>query len=706
MSRPVEMSLLKISIHQSQISAFLNEIPNLKYFQIREFTESTKTNSHYHRRREKNIISNEMEMINHKVNEIEENLIYLMLKLDIDPLKIKIPEKKYVIKIENLEELIDILHEKTTNESRRLKGMFKDLVKYQERLDLNNHLIKLLSWLSKYNINSKVFDHFKRLQFGVFFIKKESFHSIEVALEHADIPVVLQYDKLDTSTMAFFLIYNKQHENSISEMIHTSNCSENQKFKDFLTEKGIDIEKIEEDIEFCKARIKKAQKSIEDFQNKTIKYRAYQEILENCRKYIHMEQQFLSTSLNQIVKIEAFVPTTDEQKISEMFIRKFRNRIRITAYPAKHNQFLDKESENEEDNEEDESINDSLDNKEDNYLKGIKIPSLVMTKKIFKPFKILVNLYGTTNYNELDPAPILAFTYPLLFGLMFGDFGHGLVLILTGLLMIFFKRKDKENTLYDFGFLFVWLGVAAALAGLFYGEFFGYEFIIPGIHYANPMHDIMKIFKLAILIGVVHICLGWFLSVVNFILKKRSFLALDPIFKILLLGCGTYLIFTWGFAIDEWLSPPYPILLAMLPALGILLAKPIGKTLFRVQYLQKESLGEMIGESAMDVGETYLSILSNVASYSRLLALAMAHMGLMLIVTTLVETLSNYDFLVVIILIGGNLFVIVLEGTLAFIHALRLHLYEFFGKFYLADGVLYTTTNIKSDYSEIIFTGE
>lgn len=177
----------------------------------------------------------------------------------------------------------------------------------------------------------------------------------------------------------------------------------------------------------------------------------------------------------------------------------------------------------------------------------------------------------------------------------------------------------------------------------------------------------------------------------------------DPFIKIVILSLGTYLIFTWGFDIGAWMSAPYPILMVVIPAICLALSKPVGKVVFRVKYLQSEGLGELIGESSVEVGETFLSILSNVASYSRLLALAMAHMGLMLIITTLVDSMGNFPWLVPIILIFGNLFVIVLEGVLAAIHALRLHLYEFFGKFYMADGIRYTNVKINSDYSEVIF---
>ncbi|MHA1619831.1 MAG: V-type ATPase 116kDa subunit family protein, partial [Promethearchaeota archaeon] len=179
----------------------------------------------------------------------------------------------------------------------------------------------------------------------------------------------------------------------------------------------------------------------------------------------------------------------------------------------------------------------------------------------------------------------------------------------------------------------------------------------------------------------------------------------DPFWKMMILWGGAYVIFTHSFRMDEWFSPdspiPYPVLLAVLPAIPLLLGKSIGK-IIGISYLQHESVGGLIGEQTVEVGETYLNILSNVASYTRLLALAMAHMGLMLVVTELVN-LFNSTIGVILVLVIGNLFVIVMESVIAGIHALRLTFYEFFGKFYAADGIPYKYTEIDSDYSEINF---
>jgi len=67
-------------------------------------------------------------------------------------------------------------------------------------------------------------------------------------------------------------------------------------------------------------------------------------------------------------------------------------------------------------------------------------PTIMKHSKFLNPFENLVRLYGVPNYYEIDPTIIIAITFPLLFGLMFGDIGQGLVLML-GSAMIALKTK-------------------------------------------------------------------------------------------------------------------------------------------------------------------------------------------------------------------------------------------------------------------------
>ncbi|HNF89737.1 MAG TPA: V-type ATPase 116kDa subunit family protein, partial [Thiobacillaceae bacterium] len=122
-----------------------------------------------------------------------------------------------------------------------------------------------------------------------------------------------------------------------------------------------------------------------------------------------------------------------------------------------------------------------------------QVPSLVRYPIFLKPFVPLVKSYGVPRYGEFDPTLPFAFTYLLLFGAMFGDIGHGAVILLLSLGL--FKKMGKG----------AWIGVAAGAVsmffGLLYGSLFGYEDIIHPV-WMSPLHHPTRMLTLAVSFGV------------------------------------------------------------------------------------------------------------------------------------------------------------------------------------------------------------
>ena len=336
-----------------------------------------------------------------------------------------------------------------------------------------------------------------------------------------------------------------------------------------------------------------------------------------------------------------------------------------------------------------------------------------------KPFMTITCLYGVPNYREISPVPLLALTFPLFFGLMFADTGHGIFLVLAGL-FIYHKFKEQEG-MRILGMMVIYFGIFAAIAGFFSGEFFGpapplgpaYKSFVKNIlgvpetellpleielEGENTTPIIMWILIFSIKIGILHMLLGFVISIISEAMR-REYLELFTV------TIPQTLVFTVGtlpflLAIVEGASVKLPLLnypglnmtwvntvLGLLVALAF--AKPLACKLLRIEG------EESFGFSMFEAFDFLLRIVSNTASYMRILALLMAHIGLMyvfyvlgnLVAQPLPLMLSGLAFAIVYAL--GNIVTIGLESIIVFAHVARLHFYEWFSKFYLGDGVMF-----------------
>src|SRR5919199_4647884 len=151
------------------------------------------------------------------------------------------------------------------------------------------------------------------------------------------------------------------------------------------------------------------------------------------------------------------------------------------------------------------------------------LPTLLTNKSYTSTFEVVTETQGLPRYGEVDPTPIIAFVWPLFYGLMFADFGHGILLF--GLGMLF--RFRGNGTLRTWGTLIAASGAAAAIAGLGTGEVFGFHIseIAVLAHIFQPLHNfvgvlsvseltfdqVVKILKVSIAIGIVHLLMAFFL---------------------------------------------------------------------------------------------------------------------------------------------------------------------------------------------------
>lgn len=340
-------------------------------------------------------------------------------------------------------------------------------------------------------------------------------------------------------------------------------------------------------------------------------------------------------------------------------------------------------------------------------------PTSLNNNRFVKPFEELTKLYGFPHYNEIDPTPLMAITFPILFGLMFGDMGHGLILLVGGLTMFFLIKKNQG--IRNVCWITATCGIAAIVAGALYGEFFGKPIFAP--IWFDPFTNVFSFLEFALYVGVAQILFGISLEMANFLVNHEVADAVTlSLPKIAFYLGAVYLITVYKLDIAVWFNGP--LLIIIIPFILMVIAKPAyvaasNRMIMRsVETQGEEELGKeehegSVGQSLFESGDLVIRYLSNSVSYSRILALLMAHWALLLVTYTLAALIGagiggTAGFIVAaIVIIVGNLGVLALEGLIVFIHTVRLHFYEWFTKFYKGNGSEFTPFKQKSEYTEV-----
>src|SRR5687767_9317008 len=140
------------------------------------------------------------------------------------------------------------------------------------------------------------------------------------------------------------------------------------------------------------------------------------------------------------------------------------------------------------------------------------VPVALRNPGFLGPFELLVNTYSRPRYEEIDSPVLIAITFPLLYGAMFGDVGHGLVLAAIGLFL------SRKTTL---GGLLVACGLSGTIFGFLFGSIFGNEEFLPHhpffgqFFWISPIHDVLGILQVAIGAGIVLLITAHVLNMYN-----------------------------------------------------------------------------------------------------------------------------------------------------------------------------------------------
>lgn len=294
------------------------------------------------------------------------------------------------------------------------------------------------------------------------------------------------------------------------------------------------------------------------------------------------------------------------------------------------------------------------------------VPSYVPHHRLLRPFASLVKNYGVPRYREVDPTLLFTITYVLMFGMMFGDVGQGAVIAAVGSLL---RRR-----LASYAPFVVAAGIASTGFGFLYGSLFGFEGLIPPLWIA-PLSNPILMLKAALCWGVGFIFLVTLITIYNRLSEGRIGEALFDGKG--LSGLLLYLGLVYG--VWQWLAGRRigsPEALIILIALGGILIYRWLETVL--------PLTERIPVVLVEMFETVIAYLSNTLSFLRVAAFSLNHVALALAVLALADGMQKTGRWAVFIL--GNLFIMVLEGAIVTIQALRLEYYEGFSRFFRGDG--------------------
>ena len=334
------------------------------------------------------------------------------------------------------------------------------------------------------------------------------------------------------------------------------------------------------------------------------------------------------------------------------------------------------------------------------------VPVALRNPAFLSPFELLVNTYARPRYEEIDPTPLIAVTFPLLYGAMFGDVGHGLVLTALGLLLKSKAIKALRGAA-SFGNLVIACGLSGTIFGFLFGSIFGFEEILPHhpffgkFFWLSPLHETQTILGIAIGAGIVILIIGYLLNLYNAARARNWGRFFFDSYG--LAGLILYLSFlVWMGQIvanlftGKPIFPTFVVTIAqILVLIGIFLATifshPLQHWMETGHFEIEGGWGIFIVQSVAEVLEKFISMFSNTLSYMRVGAFAIVHAGFtsaVFIIANLVgggETGIGYWVIVVL----GNLGVIILEAFIVAIQTMRLHYYEFFGKFFQGGGAPY-----------------
>ena len=328
---------------------------------------------------------------------------------------------------------------------------------------------------------------------------------------------------------------------------------------------------------------------------------------------------------------------------------------------------------------------------------GEEMPVELENRKGTHIFESITELYASPHPKELDPSPFLAPFFVLFFALCLTDALYGLIF---AIMCLFLARKIKGDK------KLLWVLFAGGIATIFAGAATGgwcgdmaerfnlgvFSTFARKVQVFNPMEKPLKFFILSLGIGFVQVAFGYFLGFIKAVRQGRIFEGISnklswDFFWIAIL------IFGFSFKVPKLQSLKLISGIVVIASAGLILfgsGGPSRNWFFRV------------AKGGFNFYQGFMGTISDIISYSRLMALGLVTAGIAMAVNIFVELVGKIPVIGIVlgalIFIGGHLFSVGINVLGAYVHTLRLQYAEFFTKFFEGGGEKFEPFRKKAKY--------